>query len=95
MGWFSSRKRLDSVVRRKHCGKEFLAEFQDSINRLNPDVIITKGGDALHFAALDKLAKRVGFDLNLSRAESELKPRSMSRVVHSYGQVIRKDAYFP
>ena len=92
---FLPGKRVDSVVQRKHCGKEFLEEFQDSINRLSPDVIVTKGGDALHFAALDKLAKRVGFDLNLSRSESELKPRSMSRVVHSYGQVIRKDAYFP
>ena len=92
---FLPEKKLDVVIQRKHCGNEFLAEFQDCINRLNPDIIITKGGDALHLAALDKLAKKVDFDLNLSRAESELKPRSMSRVVHSYGQVIRKDAYFP
>ena len=92
---FLPRKNLDFVIKRKHCGKIFLAEFQECINRLNPDIIITKGGDALHFAALDKLAKRVGFDFNLSRVKSELKPRSMSRVVHSYGQVIRKDAYFP
>ena len=74
---------------------EFLTEFEHCINRLNPDIIVTRGGDALHFAALDKLAKRVGFDMNLSRTKCELKPRSMSRVVHSYGQVIRKDAYFP
>ncbi|MGB2451428.1 MAG: DNA polymerase domain-containing protein [Candidatus Poseidoniaceae archaeon] len=92
---FLPEKKLDFVVQRKHCGNEFLANFQDCINRLNPDIIITKGGDALHLAALDKLAKKVDFDLNLSRVESELKPRSMSRVVHSYGQVIRKDAYFP
>ena len=92
---FLPRKKLHSVVQRKHCGMEFLTEFEHCINRLNPDIIVTRGGDALHFAALDKLAKRVGFDMNLSRTECELKPRSMSRVVHSYGQVIRKDAYFP
>ena len=92
---FLPRKKLHSVVQRKHCGMEFLTEFEYCINRLNPDIIVTRGGDALHFAALDKLAKRVGFDMNLSRTECELKPRSMSRVVHSYGQVIRKDAYFP
>ena len=92
---FLPRKKLHSVVQRKHCGMEFLTEFKHCINRLNPDIIVTRGGDALHFAALDKLAKRVGFDMNLSRTECELKPRSMSRVVHSYGQVIRKDAYFP
>ena len=92
---FLPKRKLDSVVQRKHCGMEFLTEFEHCINRLNPDIIVTRGGDALHFAALDKLAKRVGFDMNLSRTECELKPRSMSRVVHSYGQVIRKDAYFP
>ena len=92
---FLPRKILHSVIQRKHCGMEFLTEFEHCINRLNPDIIVTRGGDALHFAALDKLAKRVGFDMNLSRTECELKPRSMSRVVHSYGQVIRKDAYFP
>ena len=92
---FLPRKKLHSVIQRKHCGMEFLTEFEHCINRLNPDIIVTRGGDALHFAALDKLAKRVGFDMNLSRTECELKPRSMSRVVHSYGQVIRKDAYFP
>jgi len=92
---FLPEKKIDVVIQRKHCANEFLKEFQDCINRLNPDIIITKGGDALHLAALDKLAKRVGFNLNLSRVESELRPRSMSRVVHSYGQVIRKDAYFP
>ena len=86
---FLPNKTLDSVIERKYCGKDFLIDFQECINRLNPDIIVTKGGDALHFSALDKLAKRVGIDFNLSRSESELKPRTMSRVVHSYGQVIR------
>ena len=94
-GDFLPNKTLDSIIERGGCGKDFLIDFQECITRLNPDIIITKGGDALHFAALDKLAKCVGVDLNLSRSESELKPRTMSRVVHSYGQVIRKDAYFP
>ena len=92
---FLPNKTLDSVIERKCCGRDFLRNIQESINRLNPDVIISKGGDGLHFSALDKLAKSVDFDLNLSRTKSELKPRSMSRVVHSYGQVLRKDAYFP
>ena len=69
---FLPRKKLHSVVQRKHCGMEFLTEFEHCINRLNPDIIVTRGGDALHFAALDKLAKRVGFDMNLSRTECEL-----------------------
>ena len=74
---------------------DFLESFADKITTLNPDIIITNGGDFLHFSALGKLAVKEGFDLNLGRKEAALCPRTMSRVVHSYGQVIRKDSYFP
>ena len=93
-GFNATLKEVVEIIRNSSTNA-FLSEILDSINRLNPDVIITKGGDALHFAALDKLAKQVGFDFNLSRKNADLAPRTMSRVVHSYGQVIRKDSYFP
>ena len=93
-GFNATLKEVVEIIRNGSTNA-FLSEILDSINRLNPDVIITKGGDALHFAALDKLAKQVGFDFNLSRKNADLAPRTMSRVVHSYGQVIRKDSYFP
>ena len=92
---FLPDKNIHHSIERRDLGSDFLIDFQKCIYRLNPDIIVTKGGDALHFAALDKLARNSGIDLNLSRTESRLKPRTMSRVVHSYGQVIRKDAYFP
>ena len=92
---FTSEKKLFAKVSRQHSAEQFLIEFEDHISQLNPDIIITKGGDALHFAALEKLSKKTNFSFTLSRTERQLLPRTMSRVVHSYGQVIRKDAYFP
>ena len=92
---FSPTNIVDCKLVRGDSGGEFLLRFQHQIGRLDPDVIVTRGGDALHFAALDKLAKETGTEFNLSRIDSKLEPRTMSRVVHSYGQVIRKDAYFP
>ena len=73
----------------------FLQQLQSAIVRLNPDIILTQGGDSLHFPMLQKLSKQSATDFSLSRKTSTLKARTMSRVVHSYGQVIRKDSYFP
>ena len=92
---FSPTQIVEHKLVREGCGKEFISQFQNDICRIDPDIIVTKGGDALHFAALDKLAKETGVELNISRIDSRLEPKTVSRVVHSYGQVIRKDAYFP
>ena len=69
-GFNATLKEVVEIIRNSSTNA-FLSEILDSINRLNPDVIITKGGDALHFAALDKLAKQVGFDFNLSRKNAD------------------------
>lgn len=73
----------------------FLQQLQSAIVRLNPDIILTQGGDSLHFPMLQKLSEQSATDFSFSRKSSTLKARTMSRVVHSYGQVIRKDSYFP
>jgi len=73
----------------------FLHDLQSAIEKIDPDIIVTKGGDALHFSVLGKLADTNDVKFNLSRKIASLAPRTMSRVVHSYGQVIRKDSYFP
>ena len=72
--------------------KSFLTELQQHIDSIDPDIIVTHGGDFLHFSMLQKLSDESGINLNLSRKESKLRPRTMSRIVHSYGQVIRKDS---
>ena len=74
---------------------QFLDSLQAAIERIDPDIIITNGGDFLHFAKLQKLSQDFKHPFTLSRKNALLKPRTMSRIVHSYGQVIRKDSYFP
>jgi len=73
----------------------FLSELQREINRFDPDIIMTNGGDFLHFSMLQKLSQESNQPFTLSRKNIALQPRTMSRIVHSYGQVIRKDSYFP
>ncbi|MEC8312327.1 MAG: DNA polymerase domain-containing protein [Candidatus Thermoplasmatota archaeon] len=75
--------------------KEFLSNLQQAIDRFDPDIIMTNGGDFLHFSMLQKLSHEAGHSFTLSRKNTGLQPRTMSRIVHSYGQVIRKDSYFP
>ena len=74
---------------------QFLIELQQMINCIDPDIIMTNGGDFLHFSVLRKLSQEAGQSFSLSRKDAQLNPRTMSRIVHSYGQVIRKDSYFP
>ncbi len=75
--------------------RKLLENLNNLVNELKPDIIITNGGDALHFNYLDSLSSKNNIELNLNRKYANLAPRTMSRVVHSYGQVIRKDTYFP
>ena len=56
---------------------------------------MTNGGDFLHFSMLQKLSQESNQPFTLSRKNIALQSSTMSRIVHSYGQVIRKDSYFP
>ena len=82
-------------VQHRDSTAKFLIELQQMINRIDPDIIMTNGGDFLHFSVLRKLSQETGQSFSLSRKDAQLNPRTMSRIVHSYGQVIRKDSYFP
>ena len=93
-GFVPSKKRLQQIIRNGSTSS-FLTSIVNLIEGLDPDIIVTRGGDSLHFAALNKLAESVGIDFNLSRIVANLTPRTASKVVHSYGQIIRKDSYFP
>ena len=83
------------TLKHKASEYEFLRSLQHEINRINPDVILTKGGDSLHFSMLQRLSDAASFSLNLSRKPSRLEARTNSRTVRSYGQVRRKESYVP
>lgn len=93
--WFQGNTATKYEVLHGNSTSEFLLKLQQIINRIDPDIITTNGGDFLHFSVLKKLSQQSNQPFSLSRKAAQLKPRTMSRVVHSYGQVIRKDSYFP
>ena len=76
---------------------EILRQFQETINRIDPDVIVSRGGDEKLFRYLSIRAKANGMDLILSRDGKPLKvmqgaPQSFwqyNRIVYKSGtQVI-------
>lgn len=94
-GIYESEIVKSSTILHNHSTAEFLHDLQAEIKRFDPDIIVTNGGDFLHFSMLQKLSQDSGQMFTLSRKNTALRPRTMSRIVHSYGQVIRKDSYFP
>lgn len=74
---------------------EFLMAFQEQIDILDPDVIVTRGGDQRIFPCLEHHASLHGIRLRLGRSDEELCRSTDERTVHSYGQTLHKyGAYF-
>ncbi len=74
-------------------GAEMIGSLNGIIHRLNPDIIVTKGGDIVDMPALIRLAKQVGIPLQLGRSGHDSTPRTKARTAWSYGRLIRKEAY--
>ena len=73
----------------------FLRQLEAAVRELDPDVLITQGGDGLHFPALIRMAEAAKTTVSLSRDGRPLKPRTSARTLHSYGQTLHKDGYVP
>jgi DNA polymerase I len=74
---------------------EFLSALENLVSVLDPDVIMTDGGDGVHFPALMRMAASTGVILSLSRDGRPLAARTSARTLHSYGQTLHKDGYIP
>ena len=77
------------------CASHFLNQLEATMAELDPDVVVTHGGDGLHFPALMRLARASGASLSLSRDGRPLAARTSARTLHSYGQTLHKDGYIP
>ena len=74
---------------------EFLESLESTMRALDPDVVVTNGGDGLHFPALIRMASKSGTLFSLSRDGRPLAARTSARTLHSYGQTLHKDGYIP
>lgn len=74
---------------------EFLSAFQEQIDLIDPDIIVTRGGDQRIFPCLEHHASLHGIQLRLGRSDEALCRSTDERTVHSYGQTLHKyGAYF-
>ena len=75
--------------------EEMLHQFHSSLQRLDPDILLTHGGDQRLFPWLLAQARAHGVNLVLGRTTTPLSRSTSSRTVHSYGQTLHKHgAYF-
>ena len=74
---------------------EFLQQVEAAVQQLDPDVLVTNGGDGLHFPALIRMASALGVTVSFSRDGRPLAARTSARTLHSYGQTLHKDGYIP
>lgn len=69
-----------------------LSMLQAAIDGIDPDVLLTDGGDTVDLPALRARAFETDFPLRLGRAEDRA-PRRHARTAWSYGRLLRKEAY--
>ena len=75
--------------------REFLSAIENLVKKIDPDVMMSHGGDTLFLPALIRLAKKCGTTIKLGRNNTVLYAKSKERVVFSYGRTLRKNAYHP
>ena len=75
--------------------REFLYAIESLVKKIDPDVMISHGGDTLFLPALIRLARKSGTTVSLGRNNAVLYAKSKERVVFSYGRTLRKNAYHP
>ena len=71
----------------------FIEKIEQLVNTIDPDVIITFGGDNFDFPILMKIASDKGQTLRIGRNMHDIKLRRRAVTTRSYGRIIRSDAY--
>lgn len=72
----------------------FLDAVQAAVVQLDPDVIVTVGGDHRFFPSLMHWSELAGTTLRLGRTQQRLAQSTGERTVHSYGQTLHKHGSF-
>jgi len=93
LGVYSNDISSDIVLNFENNQDNFIEKIEEAINRIDPDVIVTHGGDSFDFPALMKIASANGQKLKIGRNKHEIKIRRRAVTTRSYGRVIRSDAY--
>ena len=69
--------------------------IEEWFHRFDPDIVLSIRGNTTGFPALLTYLETKGQTLHLGRNQSELRQLGRTRIVSSYGQVLRSDPQFP
>lgn len=87
---------MSREIHRSECesARSFLVKFQSIMNELDPDIVLTQGGDRHLFPALLSMAKQTNAPLHLGRTSDSLSVSKAAQTVHSYGQTLHRPASY-
>ena len=71
-----------------------LSAFQSALQRMDPDVLVSAGGDQRWFPWLVEQREVHGLDLALGRTTEPLEQSTHQRTIHSYGQTRHRHGSF-
>ena len=74
--------------------RDMLLAFQQAFNMVNPDVVLTYGGDQQVFPWLVEQGRSLDLTFHLGRTSMPLTQSTKARTVHSYGQVLHRHGAF-
>lgn len=92
----SPREVVDVVLQRDNFPSlaDMLEAFQISLRHLDPDVLLTRGGDQRLFPWLVQQADTNDVELCLGRTSTLLRQSTEERTVHSYGNTLHRHGAF-
>ena len=73
--------------------ESFLSEVERALQWLDPDIVVTEGGDTAGFPALIFMASSAGIEARLGRKKKSVVLRRDAVTTWSYGRVVRSEAY--
>jgi DNA polymerase I len=72
----------------------FLHAFEKAFHAIDPDVVLSYGGDQRLFPWLIHQSETTGSSLRLGRSNTPLRPSTQARTVRSYGHTLHRHAAF-
>lgn len=73
--------------------ESFVSEVERALQWLDPDIVVTEGGDTTGFPALISMASSAGMEARLGRKKRRVVLRRDAVTTWSYGRVVRSEAY--
>ena len=73
--------------------ESFMSELERAMHWIDPDIVVTEGGDSTGLPSLISMASNAGIEVRLGRNKRGIVMRRDAVTTWSYGRVVRSEAY--